>query len=392
MRICPSRSALGSLLVFALSIASCERSDSGGDPWIVTDSTDLRRIGYRGSTPPGEVLSSKSLMARLSDPPGGLGEATAGAIGSDSRFLLDAQAGHIIRYDTAGRFLGTIGRIGDGPGEFRRPASLTVLGDTVYVLDRRRARVVRYLEDGTFLGELPTGPLPLLAAPFSGGQGVAVLSLDLGRPRTQETGRATIFRSSVLLSRVDEQGSRELMREEGPDEVMLGSASLPTPFGSRPALVHHPDGVVLGGGARHHLYLIGPDGVHGVFDWLSFREPIDDREWDSLRTSLLADARPGSGDMIEGMFIEAARPEHKPWVGRVAVDQTLGTIWIQNRGAFAADTETVTGIDLQQRTVRQITLPVGSALLAVGSGQMMLRRTDPLGVHRIEMYNLGGSR
>ncbi|MBI1798666.1 MAG: NHL repeat-containing protein [Candidatus Eisenbacteria bacterium] len=60
-------------------------------------------------------------------------------------FISDARQHRVMRFDSAGTWLGAEGTLGSEPGEFRRPGALALSGTLdLVVLDRENRRVVRY--------------------------------------------------------------------------------------------------------------------------------------------------------------------------------------------------------------------------------------------------------
>jgi len=379
-------------VVTTILCVACGQADDPSPRWSVADSADMRALVFHGGVPEAVRIPPEQVVLRLASPPDGLARVVDGAIGPEDFYLVDGSARRIFRYDEAGRFLEAIGRPGEGPGEFLDPISVSLVGDTLHVLDRRRSRVIRYLRDGGWLSEASTGPLlSLRAAPFGDGSGDAIVSLEPRGPRSADTDQAVFMGSSVsVLLRRPPSPPMVLLRERGPDEIRLGTTTLPTPFGLRPLIETHPKGVVFSGGARYDLYVLGADGEVLGFRWPSAGPPISDREWDSLRTAILDGAVAGSSHLVEAMFVPAARPDPRPWIGRLAVDPSSGVIWTQGLGAFSSTTPHVFSLDLESRTIRHLIVPEDAVLLDVRSNLMLLLRVDPVGIQHVELLDVSG--
>ena len=114
--------------------------------------------------PPLASAIADTLPLRLKDLPGPMtAPAEAGnlepsgvAVDAFGRvFASDARAQRLVRFDPAGRWLGSEGTLGSDPGQFRRPGAVALHGTLeVVVLDRENRRVARYDLLGHFLGLL----------------------------------------------------------------------------------------------------------------------------------------------------------------------------------------------------------------------------------------------
>lgn len=134
------------LLVPGVGCVATDRPDAPGEPLVLVDSVILREAD---SIVVGE--------------PSGLAVDGQGTI-----YVSDAHAGRIIRFDSAGRALGTIGRKGSGPGELGAPGVLSLAGDSLLiVVDLARRRPYAYsTQDGSFRrsGRSLGVPVPILSA------------------------------------------------------------------------------------------------------------------------------------------------------------------------------------------------------------------------------------
>ncbi|MEX0891793.1 MAG: 6-bladed beta-propeller [Gemmatimonadota bacterium] len=71
--------------------------------------------------------------------------------GHGQLLVVDGRTPAVLRFDTAGSYLGRVGGEGDGPGEFRRVVAIGLLGDTLWVADGRHYRTTRFV-DGRVVG------------------------------------------------------------------------------------------------------------------------------------------------------------------------------------------------------------------------------------------------
>ena len=66
-------------------------------------------------------------------------------------YVCDVQANNIMKFDSFGRYLKTIGRQGQGPGEFNMPSKIAVTNDRLIVWDMRNRRLCAFTLDGEFI-------------------------------------------------------------------------------------------------------------------------------------------------------------------------------------------------------------------------------------------------
>ena len=159
-----NRLLLSSLLLVAACAAGpsdrvrVERSDSAGVEIVFNAGGDVpleRR--FERSFSIGGVDEGPASFGNIG--PNGVATDAAGRI-----YVLDWAAFHVTVFDSAGRYLRTLGRAGGGPGEFRAPASVAVHPDgRVGVFDFGRRALVWFAADGAALDVEP------VAARFGGG-------------------------------------------------------------------------------------------------------------------------------------------------------------------------------------------------------------------------------
>jgi hypothetical protein len=90
--------------------------------------------------------------------------------------------GHrILRYDGAGRYLGSIGREGSGPLEFRQPSEIAVVADTLYVRDNGNNRIAVVGPGRDLVRTITLNP-PRVPASFSVGSKGMMLGATRGYP------------------------------------------------------------------------------------------------------------------------------------------------------------------------------------------------------------------
>jgi hypothetical protein len=393
--ILPRCRAVCLLLTSALTVPGCasDPGDAATVEWVVTDSAGIQDIELRApSSLPAAVLNEDRLLVSVEQPPGRFGEVIDGALGPSGVYALDRLAGQVFRFDLAGRYVTVVGKVGDGPGELRWPHSLSLRSDTVYVLNRRRGRLLSYRPDGQAVREVAVGDLPHRAVPMRHGA-VAILTRQRTSSSSADPHRAVLRVGTFEIRAIDIRGTDNLLYETaGSESVVLGTTWIGLPYQSTMLLRTHPDGAVFGGDHRHDLVIVGPEGVEMRFRWPEAREPLTDREWDSLRDARLGSAAPGTGGFVEAQFIDEARPERKPWVGGIAADRTDGRIWVQAKGVSRTVLPRMYGFDLVRRTFVHVSLPENSRLLAVDSSRVLLLRVGELDEHSLEIYSVEGVR
>ncbi len=193
-----------------------------------------------------------------------LADNTAGAYGfgtlawDHGEFLLPvATMGFVLRYTTAGEYLGSVGHAGAKPGALAFPVAVERSSDGIFlVLDKNRFCVVCYGPDGLFLGEF--GGKGLSPGWFVNPSLLAVLGSDsvavgqIYANRIQIVGLPRFIHDKVVGSAVTPSTS------ESVDQV--GQAALPTDFlNSRRFITTtfclFTCGSIVG---RHNLYPVSP--------------------------------------------------------------------------------------------------------------------------------------
>jgi len=195
---------------------------------------------------------------------------------SDGRIVVANGLSNQLRYfDTAGRFLRTVGRKGQGPGEFNGLSWVGRLGgDSLLVWDRANARVSVVGPDGTFVRSFPIrrpGPASLTMSP-------TVLELLPGGELLASVRSATppspgLSRDSTLYLRYGLDGlpadtigrfpDREYYTEMSrrADGVVAGISRSPVPFTVAPSVAAAPEGLYFGVGATYEIGLYSGNGA-----------------------------------------------------------------------------------------------------------------------------------
>jgi len=70
-------------------------------------------------------------------------------------YVCDFRANNIKKFDSAGKYVKTIGRMGQGPGEFNMPIEITVTDNRLIVWDMGNIRLCVLTTDGEFIKSIP---------------------------------------------------------------------------------------------------------------------------------------------------------------------------------------------------------------------------------------------
>lgn len=381
----------GGLLLLLAGVTGCGDVATNGSPWTRWDSGGVSWIAYGGERPRVTALEAPARV-RLTEPGDGFGAVFAGALTGEAAYVLDGQAGTIYRYSRAGVLTNTIGSPGDGPGELRQPVAITAIGDTLLVADRRRGRVVVFQGDGTHLGG--TGfPGPLFTATARSPSDLYVLSIQTQGWEEVRSSAPTVVPSEVRIVRLTEGETPDTIHtDQGPASIQRGSSAMPMPFQVLPQLRQHPRGVAFIGGGMADIVMLDERGPRTVFVWPHASRPVEDGEWEALREERMADAvSPASRQVIARSFIPEARPTRRPWAGSLHVDRENGRLWIQRAAPFYSTDSVTWRIDLESQDMVEIHLPSDATILAAHGDQVLLRRTDALGVHSVEVVPVSPS-
>lgn len=113
--------------VAAQGVPALTRLEPGTCP---TCTLSLEKVAVVGSASDAELLPEYGRMLQLAD--GGFVVAQTGGT-----------TGQLLRYDRAGKYVGTVGKLGDGPGEYRSVQSIVqARGDSVSLMGGRRITTI----------------------------------------------------------------------------------------------------------------------------------------------------------------------------------------------------------------------------------------------------------
>lgn len=325
---------------------------------------------------------------------------------------LDWGSGTVWRFGEGGEMIGTIGGRGQGPGEFQAPEHIGTLADTVWVSDRGQNRITRFSLPGFDVStESPT--LPTLPPPLRARTPAYLLSSDLSVAQASVPDHliAAGQGADVPLLLMPRDGG--FHREAG--SLDLGGRTLAIVDPDRPwngLFVRNPlggydqwAGRPGGGMVVWTETSVAGDAWRVALHQMTAADPAP-----ALRTTLSVPRAPAT-DREKAPAVEALaqallrRRESDPAIAREraeeAVDESMeylppfsqivlaedGAAWLRlgrPRGAWVrVDTS---------GTMTELNLPPEITVLAVRGDSVVFRTIDELGVHRLGLLRLDGSR
>jgi hypothetical protein len=295
-------------------------------------------------------------------------------------YVLNMGDRRIAVFDSAGRFVRTLGNRGHGPGEFNSPIALAPAGDEMYVLDAVPARLMRYRRnDGAFVGDLPLEAKSSVPMRMEVGRdGRVAVELKPMSPRTSEVTTAS------LVGWVDAAGGITPMVDL--DSVTRLRHNTDTPQGTRSLVMDAPfaprpvwtldghGGVLFGHGREYIVYHATPAGRA-----LAFRG-------DGEAAAVTQVDRDGFLSSVRGRQLRDVQfPERKGFFGRLVVDPQ-GLVWVQRPGESLTETWEVRTLD--GRRLGRLQVPAGMRVLAVTPHSLYVVQKDELDVETLHRYRL----
>jgi hypothetical protein len=304
---------------------------------------------------------------------------------SEGRFYaLNAGDKRVLVFDSAGRFVRSIGKTGRGPGEFTNPIRLALLGsDGLYVMDAALRRVSRFRRsDGSHLSDLSlamgTAQIP---REMRSAAGRLLVELRPARnPRSKGPVRprvvpfdtvtgAPLYAQEVVLDTISQVEVRI------PHGKAMRAMVMDAPFAPRPVWAVDDAGqVVFGTGARYVLYRSAGGRVELLLRGEGERAPVTRQDRDRL---FRAEALRPFRDKVEF-------PEHKPFYTGIVADGSL--VW------FRVPTERPGNLwEIRERTGRkvgQVLLASNADLMHVSPTAMYVVQTDADDVETLHRYRL----
>jgi hypothetical protein len=303
-----------------------------------------------------------------------------------------------------------IGREGQGPNEFAFPSALIPLpGDTTWLVDPAQGRFLVIHPDGTpagtvafpdklagtarFKGADAMGRIYAQASPFGSLGGVPdpkafpdsapVMRWDRGSKAMTEVGKVKI--PAVAISTAGSAGSRSVMMAQQPFPAADDWA------------VTRAGRVGFARSSKYHLEWAAPAPVVGPpvsfatvpvtdADKKELKARQEDRRG-ALRITDGGPARASSGTPPPEPKAPALNwPESKPpFVQGSAMASPFGELWVE-RSQPAKAPELVDVFDPAGRLARQVRLPAGSRLVAVGINGLYVARPDEDGLWYLQRF------
>lgn len=310
----------------------------------------------------------------------------------DSGRIVVADRGNyrVLVVNAEGRTERVVGGQGEGPLEF---TTMTVFtrwpGDSVFVYD---SRVNRYTVFSAATGEgrsttlRGTEVVPGSARPAGDGELWLLGGLRIG-PGDFGPGRQRI--PIELFRYVDSDSIPKVADLAGPEVVFgpggVGFAMPPVPVAAGTSLSASDDRLFVSDGERPVVAVLDRTGATvGEIEVAGMDVEVTDDLRDMITDSLYANVAQNEARM-RSRLERAPIPAQLGGFGliRLAGD---GTLWIAGRGASGLERRPWVNMALDGRRLRQFDLPRSVSVLDASADRLLLRRTDALGVERVELH------
>lgn len=308
--------------------------------------------------------------------------------------VLNRATSELSSFDSAGRYLRSVGRKGSGPGEFQSPYQLLWYGrDTLMVQDLGTSRVtllgvdgrvyadvsLQGLLAGPVVGRLPDGSL--LAATYS--------PVSPGRPTS---GRQ---RWPVRLVRVSKEGAvlDTLGVFPGMENVMLtsehGASAGPASFGRSTLFAMADSLVYVGDNDSYRVQVLaGGRRLVRIIEKTHPAVPVTAAMVDSEKARRArATTNPSSREVEEQMWAHDRMPATLPAYRNIAVDAD-GWLWVRPYSDAQEGTVLWDVFDASGRLRCAVALPATLAAREVGHDHFLGVVTDEDGVEQVRCYRL----
>lgn len=339
--------------------------------WVLADSAEL------------------SIGVAQGDPEQEFGSVSAGAFGPRGVYLLDGGNHEVRVFDRTGAHVMTLGGEGEGPGEFQYPTHLVVgLDSSVFVWDRSLHRLTTFGHDGSTKG-MATVQQGFLNPRLSGVQPDGSFFLnDFRYPENPGTGGVGTVTLTVYSPSGDLVDTLEIL--EGPH--MTGSGLMGRPFTTPDEVAPAREGVWVHRVDTALIVRIGPSG-----------DTLQRIEWETPdRAVTEADLDEYEAWRVEGVEDPVERRERvahlrdrgfaasrHPAGVNLRTDRA-GRVWIVERHNWQ-DIGAMRWLifDVNGRAVAHLAEPPGSlTILDADETHALVRMTDELGVHRVEVRRI----
>ncbi|MGE0439468.1 MAG: hypothetical protein AB7L66_18420 [Gemmatimonadales bacterium] len=337
----------------------------------------------------------------------------------DGRILVsDGIDGVLVRVDLATARMDTVGRSGQGPGEYRSPDGLFGLADGgTLLVDLGNGRLSVFDARAAYRESLPiaqgqpgAGPLSLILPRGTDGRGRIYFQPAGGGAARVPPDSGMVVRWDRAAGTFDSVGRVKLPKlvtrtSGGPNNQNIRQR--PAPFPIQESWAVAPDGrVALIRVPEYRVEWIQPNGSR-VVGPVNRATPVrirdaEKREYQSesaangLQVRMennngrvsMAFSRGRSDDAEEDDAIAATEwPDTKPPVTGFATVAPDGMLWVE-RSVAAGAPRVYDVFDGAGKSVRQVTLPAGRRLIAVGTKGAYVRQVDADGISYLERYDL----
>ena len=332
--------------------------------------------------------------------------------------VADGQTGEIRMFDPDGAYQWTAGGSGDGPGEFRRLAGAWPTEEgTIIAVDTRHDRVTHFGSSGELLTTETLGASrgQIRSIRFAGPGGMVSLVRYLPSPQSsRETGVENVGVQDLQALLSDPLGTKpEYVLRHGltgapvdtvasvPGQAMVVSAGggtsltlqmMRVPLAPSATFAVTPNGrIAVTTGRSYEISLYDPEGTLGRIARLAEEPPvITDAHLETWVRGSTGGREPMDDIQVAdavSRYKEMTLPERLPaWSSLVFTAN--GEIWARrftNRGAETVRYD-VFGAD--GGFLGQVTTSTNLRIQHIGEGRLTAASTDPLGVERVEVYEL----
>ena len=392
-----------SALCAAALIASCEPNGDRGSSAVARDSAGIRIVesarplwGDGDAWRVGE--QSLAIGAALGMDPGQELDRVVGAtrLADGSIIIADAGARALLRFDSTGRLIQSMGRAGEGPGEFLAPSWLGQLrGDSLVVWDRGLGRVSVFTRGGAVGREyrptLTESPVSLVV---KGHLTDGSLLLARGAGLVSREGGPGVQRQPVSAWLISPAG--EALRSFGPfpgETFHLDATSrsfTPLPLGGKTIVAAAGEAIYVADTEVFAVRVFAPDGALTRIVRREYsRRPARPEEIEAAIDELMSDLPPNlrNRDGWRRRFRELPLPEHVPALRAIHIDAE-DHLWLQATPGARDTTGAWSVFDPDGRWLGDVMLPRSLALLEIGPDYILARDEDALGVHRVVLLPL----
>ena len=315
-----------------------------------------------------------------------------GGLLMDSERIVVTDRGNyrVLVVDAEGRTERVVGGQGEGPLEF---TTMTMFarwpGDSVFIYD---SQVNRYTVFSAATGEgrnttlRGTEVVPGNALPAGDGELWLLGGLRIG-PGAFGPGRQRV--PIELFRYVDSDSIPKVAELAGPELVFgpggVGFSMPPVPVAAGTSLFASDDRLFVSDGERPVVTVLDrTGGTVGEVEVAGMDIQITDELREMITDSLYANVAQNEARM-------RSRLEKAPIPAQLGGFDLIrlagdGTLWIAGRGASGLEMRTWLNMTLDGRRFRRFDLPRSVSVLDASADRLLLRRTDALGVERVELH------